>query len=98
MIACGVFLTAGDILMKIWVEGRQTRYYITGLILYIVGVNFLAFSYLYRNIAVATTLTNIFNILILTAVSWFWFKDKLTIQEMIGIAFAIVAIIILEWK
>ena len=96
--SCGIFLTAGDILMKAWVEGRGVKQYVIGLIMYIIGVNFLAFSYLYRNIAVATALTNIFNIVILTIISWWWFKDKLTAQEMVGLGVALIAIVILELK
>jgi multidrug transporter EmrE-like cation transporter len=96
MIACGILLTAGDLFMKQWVVSKTWLPYVVGLAAYIVGVNFLAQSYLYRHIAIATVITNILNVVILSIVSWVVFKDCLTIKQIAGLTLAIVAIILLE--
>jgi len=70
--------------------------YILGGSLYIIGMNFLAFSYKYKNIAVATAGCVIVNIILLTLLSWFYYKEPLTTKQMIGISLSIVAMILLE--
>jgi len=98
IIMSGILLTVGDLIMKKWVVCDMTRYYLIGLIVYFIGLNFLAQSYLYRHIAVATCLVNIFNVLILVVVSTIFFKDKLSLQEYIGIFLAVSSIIVLNIK
>jgi multidrug transporter EmrE-like cation transporter len=93
---CGLFYTAGDVAMKKWIDHPSIAPYLIGAALYIIGMNFLAFSYKYRNIAVATALCVIVNILTLTVVSWFLFKEPLSIKQMTGIALSIGAVIFLE--
>jgi multidrug transporter EmrE-like cation transporter len=96
MIACGILLTAGDLFMKQWVVSKTWLPYGIGLAAYIIGVNFLAQSYLYRHIAIATIITNVLNVVILSIVSWVVFKDYLTIKQISGMVLAIVAIVLME--
>lgn len=92
----GSILTAGDIVMKKWVASSQPLWFVTGMILYVVGLVFLAYSYKYKNIAVASTIFVIFNIITLAIVSWFCFKEALTPLQAIGIALGIGAVLFLE--
>jgi multidrug transporter EmrE-like cation transporter len=98
IIASGILLTVGDLIMKKWVVSSMTRYYLIGLVAYFIGLNFLAQSYLYRHVAVATCLVNILNILVLVVVSALVFRDRLTVQEYVGIFLAISSLIVLNIK
>lgn len=69
MILCGVVYTIGDVAMKKWITDMTLMPYLIGAAMYLVGMNFLAFSYLYRNIAVATAICVIINIVSLTVLS-----------------------------
>jgi len=50
----GVILTAGDLVMKKWVISPNLYLYISGLLIYLVGMMFLVKTYKYENIAVAS--------------------------------------------
>ena len=92
----GVVLTIGDIFMKKWVNTNSTLFYIIGLIIYLVGLNFLAQSFKFKNIAVASVMLVIFNVVTLSFVSWIYFKETLSPLQIFGIILGICAIVILE--
>ena len=92
----GVVLTLGDIVFKFWVEKPQLPLYIGGLGIYLVDLMFLVQSFKTENIAVATTIFVIANIIILALVSWLYFNEKLSLLQMAGIALAICAVFLLE--
>lgn len=92
----GLFLTGGDIVFKSWVENGKFSLYSVGFGLYLVGLMFLVQSFKFENIAVASTMLVIFNIITLSAASWFMFGEKLSLMQMVGIGLAIIAIVLLE--
>ena len=92
----GAVLTCGDILMKKWVVTNSVYLYIGGMLIYLVGLNFLAQSFKYKNIAVASIIFVLFNIILLAIVSWFYFKEKLSALQIVGLIVGIAAIVILE--
>ena len=96
MTLCGAAYTLGDIAMKKWVTNPSIWPYLAGAFMYLVGMNFLAFSYLYRNIAVATAVCVIINIVSLTIISWVFFKEPLTVRQLAGIAVSMIAVLLLE--
>lgn len=89
-------LTIWDIVMKKWVINNSITLFIIGLTIYLAGLIFLAFSFKYKNIAVASTIFVIFNTLTLLFVSWFYFKETLNTFQIIWILLAIISIIFLE--
>ncbi|EKE28387.1 MAG: hypothetical protein ACD_3C00067G0021 [uncultured bacterium (gcode 4)] len=89
-------LTVGDLLMKKWVSNNDARIFILWLIIYLIGLIFLAFSFRYKNIAVASTIFVIFNIITLSLVSWFYFKETLTHFQIVWILLWISSVIVLE--
>jgi multidrug transporter EmrE-like cation transporter len=93
----GVILTFGDIVMKKWVATSNYYLYAAGLAIYLVGLNFLAQSFRYKNIAVASVILVIFNVAILALVSWLYFKEALSLMQILGIVLGIAAIVILEF-
>ena len=96
MALCGALYTVGDIALKKWVQHPSPWPYLLALFMYVLGMNFLAFSYLYRNIAAATSVCVIINVVLLTAVSWAYFKEPLTVRQMIGVGLGVLAVVILE--
>ena len=96
VLAGGVVLTIGDIFMKEWVLKNENWLFIVGLIIYIIGLILLSFSFKYKNIAVASMIFVIFNIVTLLLASWLFFKDSLTYQQIIGIILGISSIVFLE--
>ena len=75
-ITAGIILTIGDIVLKQWVRNSSSLFYAGGIFLYLISMNLLAYSYKYENIAVASLLMVIFNILTLTFVGYFFFPRK----------------------
>lgn len=96
LAAGGIVLTIGDLFMKEWVITNKSWIYIVGIIIYIIGLNFLAFSFKYKNIAVATVIFVLINIITLLTFSYFYFHEKLTGLEIGGILLGIAAIVMLE--
>jgi multidrug transporter EmrE-like cation transporter len=92
----GVILTVGDIIMKKWVINNSHVFYLLGLAVYIVGLNFLAQSYHFRNIAGASVVMTIINVILLLGVTYFYFKEPLSTLQLIGVALGIIAIVFLE--
>jgi multidrug transporter EmrE-like cation transporter len=92
----GIVLTAGDIFMKKWVVSNNIYLYIIGMIVYVVGLNFLAQSFKYKNIAVASVIFVLFNIITLSLVSYFYFKEKISGLEMLGMCLGLASIVLLE--
>lgn len=99
LLIIGAFIdTVGDIIMKEWVINKNPWLFALGMFIYLVGLGFLAFSYNYKNIAVASVIFVILNVVALSLVSWFYFKEVLTPIQIVGIIVGIVAIFILEIK
>ena len=96
LAAGGIILTIGDLFMKEWVVTNKSTLYIIGIIIYLVGLNFLAFSFKYKNIAVASVIFVLINIITLLAFSYFYFHEKLSGLEISGILLGIAAIVMLE--
>ena len=92
----GSVLTIGDIVMKKWVGNQSSTFFAVGLLIYLIGLVFLAQSFKYKNIAAASTIFVIFNIVTLSIVSWFYFKEALSITQMVGIGLGICSVVILE--
>ncbi|MFH0804724.1 MAG: SMR family transporter [Patescibacteria group bacterium] len=96
LLAGGTILTAGDIVLKQWVASNRRLFYIVGLAIYLVGTMFLAQSFKYKNIAVASVIFVIFNVVTLTIVSWLYFKEGLTAWQLVGVGMGILSVVVLE--
>ena len=96
VILGSISLTAGDIFMRKWVGDNSYGNFSIGFACYMLGMLFLALSFKYKNIAIASMLLVLFNIITLLIVSWFMFKETISLKEIIGISIGISAIILLE--
>lgn len=92
----GIILTIGDIIMKKWIQTESYSFYIWGLVIYLAGLNFLAQSFKYKNIAVASVIFVLFNVITLSIVSWLYFKEPLSLYEIVGITLGVISIVFLE--
>ena len=96
LILGGTLLTIGDLTFKLWVEKTIPFLYWGGLLLYTLGAMCLIETYKTQNIAVATALLVIINILTLVLASHFWFDEHLTVKQLLGIGCSIIAIVLLH--
>ena len=97
IFVAGIFLTAGDLVLRSWVAEPDTwRLYVLGVVLYFVALNFLARSYRFENIAIASVMMEVFNIVTYLAISHWKFGDTLSRFEIMGIIFGIAAIACFE--
>ena len=96
VLAGGFVLTVGDIFMKQWTYNNSWTTFILGLLTWCVGLVFLAFSFKYKNIAVGSLIFSVSNVIFLTIFSWLYYKEALTINQIIGIILGIIAVIFLE--
>ncbi|MFA5051543.1 MAG: SMR family transporter [Patescibacteria group bacterium] len=92
----GVILTAGDLFMKQWVNSNRRLFYIIGLVIYMVGMLFLAQSFKHKNIAVASVVFVLFNVVTLAVVSWLYFKEGLSGWQIAGIVLGLASVVVLE--
>lgn len=96
LIIGGSILTIGDIIFKFYTEKPQNILYILGISIYLVGLIFLIQSFKTQNIAIASTIFIIVNVVTLAFVSWLYFGDKLSILQIIGIGLAFIAVLLME--
>lgn len=96
LLVAGITLTVGNLVAGKWVQNNNKFLYILVLFLYMIGLNFLIYSYKFEDIAVASITMEIFNIVTLTIAGRFLFKENITKTELAGIMVGIIAIIVLE--
>lgn len=97
IFVAGLFLTAGDLILRSWVAEPDTwRLYVLGVVLYFIALNFLARSYRFENIAIASVIMEVFNLVTYLAISYWKFGDTLSRLEITGIILGIAAIACFE--
>ncbi|MFA5750642.1 MAG: hypothetical protein WC895_05535 [Candidatus Shapirobacteria bacterium] len=92
----GIILTLGDIAMKEWVSSSKTFFFIIGLLVYLIALCLLAFSYKFEDIAVASILLVLFNVVSLLLANQFLFHKPTTSLHIVGIVIALIAVCVLE--
>ena len=101
LIVGGTFLTFGDLLMKQWVKVTSgdyflSLYYILGMVFYISGLTLYAYTLKSKNIAIATTILIIFNLITVYCAGYFFFNEKYNWYQLLGICIGIISIFFLE--
>ena len=96
LISGGLILTIGDIVFKFYAVAPKSYLYVIGLVIYVIGLMFLVQTFKTENIAVASAVFVIANIVTLLIVSWLYFGEPLSGIKIIGIIIAIIAILVLE--
>lgn len=93
----GIVLTLGDIIMKKWILLDKWYLLVSGLFVWLLGNSFLAFSFKYTNIAIASLWLVLFNVISLLLVSYFYFGEKLSTIQIVGIILGLISAAILEY-
>lgn len=95
----GLVVTVGDLLFKSWVE-RGMGYsllYVFGIFTYVIGSVLLVQTFKYDvNIAVASIVQVLLNIIILVLFTYFYFHEPLTAKQIAGLALGMVAIYLIK--
>ena len=92
----GLILTIGDIFMKEWTHSNNWTTFFIGLFTWCIGLVFLAFSFKYKNIGIASLIFTLSNVITLTLFSWLYYKEALTLYQIIGMILGVIAVIFLE--
>lgn len=92
----GLVLTIGDIFMKQWSLNNDTSTFLMGMGVWVIGLVCLAFSFKTKNIAVASLIFSLSNVIFLTLVSWLYYKEPLTTTQIVGMVLGTSAVIFLE--
>jgi len=96
LIVGGLLLTVGDLVFKYELHHLTWLWWGAGLAFYLAGLIFLVRTYAYENIAVASALLVIFNIIALTIASALFFKEPVTPLQALGLALSFGAIFLLH--
>lgn len=92
----GLILTAGDIIATEWVRYGGANLYLPVMLFYLIGMILLVDTYKHKNIATASTILVIFNIVILFFVGIFFFAENVNVQKVVGILLCFLSIYLLE--
>ncbi len=90
------FEIVGDILFKKWVIENRNAFLIIGLIIYFIGMGFLAFSLRYGELSKAISILTILNLVVIALVGLLIFKEDLSMINKIGIGLGVLSIILIE--
>lgn len=97
MLIAGILLTVGDLVLNAWVNtGDSWKLYTIGILFYFIALNFLARSYKFENIAVASVIMEILNLVTYLAISYWKFGQTISRLEILGIVLGIAAITCFE--
>ncbi len=96
ILAGSVCLTLGDIAAKLWVQSNRMPHFAVMFGLYMAGLLFLCWSFRFKNIALASLLLIILNVLILAVWSWWRYDEALNRVETAGLLLGIAAVGLLE--
>jgi multidrug transporter EmrE-like cation transporter len=97
----GLLLTIGDLLMKQWIKVTNgssllSMPYLLGMVAYVAGLTFYAYTLRSKHIAIATVILILFNLITLLIVDHFFFGERYSMLHLAGIAIGMVAVLLLE--
>jgi len=100
LILVGVGLTIGDVLMKQWMLGgasfKKVMFvlYLSALIVYGASLTLEAFQLRTTNLSIAVITPILVNIIAISLISFFYYKEGLTIYQSTGIGLALISIVL----
>ncbi|MFZ2190038.1 MAG: SMR family transporter [Candidatus Magasanikiibacteriota bacterium] len=96
LIFGGILLTCGDVFLKYWSLKDKWWLFVLAMLLYLFGIALLGLTFKYRNFAVANMIMVTVNALTLVLVSWFYFKERISLMGLIGIILGLISVTLLE--
>ena len=85
-----------DIFFKIWNDKGDIYLIIIGTVLYLIGTGFWVISLRYESFTKSGTIFLLLNVILLSLIGSFLFKDNISLINRIGIAIGIVSIIMID--
>jgi len=96
LILAVVFEIFADTLLKKWSLSNKNVLLVIGLVVYLVGTVFWAFSLKYEYLSKAVSVFTVLNLIAVVLVGLIYFKEDLSLLNKIGIGLGIVSVILLE--
>ena len=96
LLIAGGLLVTGDLTFRFWMDGGHRALYFVGLMQYFAAMTLLVQAYRTHHIAVASVIMTVFNAAVVTLILWRFFGDTLSAKQVVGMAFAVVGIVLLE--
>lgn len=96
LIIAGLFVTCGDIALALWAKQSKIYLFVIGILLNLAGLLFYAQSLRLESVGVATALFLGINILAVTLIGAFVFKEGLPFKQICGLIVLVLAIVVLE--
>ena len=87
---------AADVLFKKWSQGNKNYWLIAGLVIYMIGTAFWAYSLKYGHLSKAISIFAVLNLIILVLVGVLVFKEDMSLINKIGIILGIMSVILIE--
>ena len=100
LILVGVGLTIGDVLMKQWMLGGASFkkvmlvLYLSALVVYCASLTLEAFQLRTTNLSIAVITPILINIIAISLLSFFYYKEGLSLYQSAGIGLAVVSIVL----
>lgn len=91
-----LFEIAGDVYFKHWAVGNDTKMFLSGALLYLIGGAAWGFSLKYESLSKAISVFTIANLLIVVIIGALYFKEHLSTTNMIGIGLGITSLVLIE--
>jgi uncharacterized protein (DUF486 family) len=98
-ILIGLGMVLGDLLMKTWsnynysLQGLSLIIYLSALLTYGTALTYYGHQLQTTNFSIATTLPIILNIIIIAALTIFYYKEPLSLNALLGTALALLSIV-----
>jgi len=96
LLIAGGLLVTGDLTLRFWMDGGSRALYFIGLAQYFAAMTLLVQAYRTHHIAVASVIMTVINSVIVMLVLWRFFGDTLSAKQMVGMALAIIGVVLLE--
>ena len=96
LLFAGGLLVTGDLTFRFWLENANRLLFFIGLAQYFGAMVLLVQSYRTHHIAIASVIMTIMNAGIVTLILWRFFGDTLSVKQMVGLAVAVVGIVLIE--
>ena len=96
IILAGALLVGGDLVLRLWLDKGYRILYFAGLLQYFAAMTLLVQSYRTHHIALASVIMTILNASVVTLILWRFFGDTISVKQMVGLALAVIGIILIE--
>ncbi|MCL2573133.1 MAG: SMR family transporter [Defluviitaleaceae bacterium] len=96
LLIAGGLLVTGDLTFRFWMDGGSRILYFIGLAQYFAAMTLLVQAYRTHHIAIASVIMTVINAVVITLILRLFFGDSLSAKQMVGMALAIVGVVLLE--